>query len=219
MSNRPASKVEKTKGKAMKYGTRTLFSRFLFLLALSQGLSSLAFSLTSLQDVPLPPGTRHLYVDDPVLPADPSQSAGFGCFESCGGSCNCIDRQDSSITTVFEGYTCFWDTISCNTHPFCRWHDKCYHSCDKTFPGRVDDGNFARSLCYRSCDNGCFSNGVPQPLGGWPDESLNPGPNPAQMSITSCARMLAHDSSLPYDGRITYAKLLMCSPGQSAQVQ
>lgn len=161
-------------------------------------------------DIPLPQGTFSLYVSDPVVPSDPAAPQGFGCFLSCGRSCECINRVNGKTTTTVEEFLCDWETVTCNTHPFCRWHDTCYRNCDITFPGKIDDGNFSRSLCYLSCDAGCSTDKEPEPLGGWPDDTLNPGPNPAQMPVSSCLRMLAHDPTLDYDGRITYAKLLGC---------
>lgn len=169
--------------------------------------AALIFSLA----VALPPGTVPMWTPDPVLPVDPGTPAGFGCFEACGPSCACVGRADGSTTTILEdGRTCRWQTVRCNTHAFCRWHDRCYHSCDRQYPGTVDDGSFGRALCYRSCDIACSTGHEPAPVGGWDPPELTPGAPTMVPGIVECVMRLRFDDSVPYDGTITYAHLLGC---------
>ena len=149
-----------------------------------------------------------MYIEDPVVPA-PGEHAGFGCFGACRASCACEDRKDSEVTTSFEGKTCRWNSTSCLTHSFRRWHDGCYSSSDKTFPDSDFFGNLQREACNRTCDRSCID-GYAEPIGGWADSSLYPGPPPETLGSVMCARRLASDPTVPYDGRITYAELISC---------
>lgn len=158
---------------------------------------------------PLPVGTVPMYFDDPVVPA-PGEHAGFGCFGACGASCACEGRTYEVVTTSFEGKTCRWKTTSCLTHSFCQWHDGCYSSCDKTFPDSDFLGNLQREACNRTCDESCVYGNDPQPIGGWADSSLDPGPPPETLGGVMCARRLASDPTVPFDGRIVYADLINC---------
>lgn len=159
---------------------------------------------------PLPSGTVPMYVPDPVLPADPATPVGFGCLDGCGPSCDCVGRVDAEVTTTFEGKVCRWATIECRTHSFCRWHDGCYRSCDFQFPGRVDDGVTARTRCYRACDIACSTGVVQGPEGGWRPPDLEPGPPPETLGIFQCLKRLLFSDAVPYDGVVTYARLLEC---------
>jgi hypothetical protein len=160
---------------------------------------------------PLPAGMRAMRAPDPVREShDPQSKSGFACFEACGPSCACVGRVDGMATTTFEGKTCSWQTITCRTQVFCKWHDGCYQSCDVQFPGFVADGSVARNLCYRSCDLSCATGADPHPVGGWTDTKLDPGPPPYTPGARACLSGLAHPMDAPFDGTITFAELVSC---------
>lgn len=160
----------------------------------------------------LPEGTVPYFVEDPVLPSSPDQPAGFACYGGCGASCACEGRADSQATTCAEGQRCTWKTTSCLTHSFCRWHDACYLRCDDQFPGKVNDFSIERPLCYRDCDLSCVTGKDPNPIGGWDPADLDPGPPPEHLGAVMCARRLAHDPSVPFDGVMVFAALSSCEP-------
>jgi hypothetical protein len=181
--------------------------------ALSLAAATRALAEGTVDDTPaLPEGTVRMYVPDPVLPNDSRTPEGFGCFGACGPSCDCVDRVDAEVTTHEEGRACRWQTISCKTHSFCEWHDSCYRSCDFQVPGAVGDGRVARGLCYRSCDLACTSGNEPSPLGGWNPPEISPGPPPEALGLRECVARLTAPSTVTYDGVITYAQLIGCTP-------
>jgi hypothetical protein len=190
----------------------------LFGLALVAGAGAARADLRP-QDVPLPPGTLPMYVEDPVLPDDGETPVGFGCFGACGASCECVGRQDGEATTTLDdGRVCTWQTTSCSTHEFCRWHDGCYRACDYQYPGTVNDTSWSRTWCYRTCDASCVTGRDPGPAAGWSPPSLDPGPPPdGGLGLAMCARRLAWDPTVPYDGKLTYARLLACTPARAGR--
>lgn len=174
-------------------------------------LSLMSFYLCAAAPAPaLPPGTVPMYAPDPVLSADPATPAGFGCFGACGASCDCADRVDDRITLADGDQVCDWQTIRCNTHDFCRWHDLCYQRCDEMFPGRDDDRSSGRFYCYRSCDASCATGDEPKPIGGWRPADLSPGQPPEALGAAACLLRLANAPGVPYDGVTTYAQLIGC---------
>ncbi len=156
-----------------------------------------------------PPNTLPQCVPDPVLPADPKEPPGFGCLGACGPGCDCVGKTVTTFANCERGYRCTWPITRCKTHSFCRWHDGCYHACDFNFPGRVDDGNYQRSLCYWSCDLSCSDGTAPTAWGGW--IGTPPGPPPETLTTEMCLRRLAWDPTVPYDGVIHFAGTPKCT--------
>jgi hypothetical protein len=158
------------------------------------------FSAAVPDEVPSPPpGTLPMYSSDPVLPgaSDPAGRPGFACFGACGASCDCVDKKLQTIESCANGKRCRWKTVSCKTYNFCRWHDRCYLTCDFQYPGIVDDGNFRRFLCYRGCDLSCIDGSEPKPAEGW--NVTSPGAPPEALGTEMCTRRMSWDPGVPYD--------------------
>lgn len=183
---------------------------FFFGLRLLSALWLLHPTVSFARTVDQPVDTLPFYTADPVLPSG-NEPAGFGCFGACGKSCDCVGAKTGSITTCKQGRMCSWKTLQCKTHSFCQWHDGCYHRCDEQFPGQVDDGSVWRFMCYRSCDLSCVDGRPPEPIGGW-TKVKPPGPPPEALGMEMCAKRMAWDESVPYDGTLTYAGNPECVP-------
>jgi hypothetical protein len=160
---------------------------------------------------PTMPDTEDYSIPDAVASAA-GQEGEFQCFGACGASCNCAGRTVEEVTVQVGFLMCTYEVTTCNTHPFCQWHDTCYKNCDEMYPGVVGDGSAQdRTSCYRACDGSCFSGNAPS--WAWCPPELAPGAPPGSYGLGTCAGWALSLADSPSDGTIQFSRLLETNAG------